>query len=244
MSNPILNDNRFAPQEQILTEEPMTINGTVNKIFLLFVCLLAGCAISVYYLLTNPSFAAPLVKVSTILAFIAVIITCFNVKSAKYLAAPYALFEGIMLGSISAMFESYYHGIVVQAILATFVVLFSMLGLYKAKVIRYTQKFQSILTTAILSIFIIYLIQFIASFFSRSIPLIFGNGIVGIIFSLAVVLVAAFSLIQDFFFIESSAERMLSKDYEWFGAIGLMVTLVWLYTEILRFIAIINSRNN
>ena len=109
MSNPILNDDRFAPQERILDGEPMTINGTVNKIFLLFICLLAGCALSVYYLFTNPTIAGPLAGTGAVLAFIAVIICCFNVKATKYLAAPYALFEGLALGSISAMFESAYH---------------------------------------------------------------------------------------------------------------------------------------
>lgn len=243
MSNPILNDDRFAPQEQVLTEEPMTISGTVNKIFILFVCLLAGCALSVYYLFTNPAIASILAGAGAFLAFIAVIISCANIKATKYLAAPYALFEGFALGAISVMFESYYHGIVAQAIIATFVVLFVMLGLYKAKIIKYTAKFNAVITTAIFSIAVIYLIQIVASFFSRSIPLIWGNGLVGIGFSLFVVIIAAMSLIQDFFFIESASERMLSKDYEWFGAMGLMITLVWLYTEILRLLAKLNSRN-
>lgn len=243
MSNPILNDDRFAPQEQILTEEPMTIGGTVNRIFVLFVCLLAGCALSVYYLFTNPAIASTLAGAGAFLAFIAVIISSANIKTARFLAAPYALFEGLALGAISTMFESYYHGIVTQAIIATFVVLFVMLGLYKAKIIKCTAKFNAIIATAILSIAAIYLIQIVASFFSRSIPLIWGNGLVGIGFSLFIVIIAAMSLIQDFFFIESASERMLSKDYEWYGAMGLMITLVWLYTEILRLLAKLNSRN-
>ena len=177
MSNPILNDDRFGPQAQVLDGEPMTIQGTVNKIFLLFVCLLAGCALSVYYLFTNPAIAGGMLVGGGILSFIFVLITCFNVKSAKYLAAPYALFEGLTLGAFSALFEAQY------------------------------------------------------------------NGIVGIGFSLFVVIIAAMSLIQDFSFIEESSNRMLSKDYEWFGAMGLMITLVWLYTEILRLLAKLNSRN-
>lgn len=243
MSNPILNNDRFGPQAQVLDGEPMTISGTVNKIFLLFVCLLAGCALSVYYLFTNPALALGLIIGGSILSFILVLITCFNIKSAKFLAAPYALFEGLTLGAVSAFFESQFHGIVIQAILATFVVLFVMLGLYKTHVIQYTEKFRVVLMTSILSILAIYIIQFIAMLFSRSIPLIWENGIVGIGFSLFVVIIAAMSLVQDFFFIESSSQRMLSKDYEWFGAMGLMITLVWLYTEILRLLAKLNSRN-
>ena len=243
MSNPILNDDRFGPQAQVLDGEPMTIQGTINKIFLLFVCLLAGCALSVYYLFTNPAIAGGMLVGGGILSFIFVLITCFNVKSAKYLAAPYALFEGLTLGAFSALFEAQYNGIVMQAILGTFVVLFVMLGLYKTRVIQYTDRFRAVLVTAMLSILAIYLIQFVAMFFSRSIPLIWSNGIVGIGFSLFVVIIAAMSLIQDFSFIEESTNRMLSKDYEWFGAMGLMITLVWLYTEILRLLAKLNSRN-
>ena len=243
MSNPILNDDRFAPEERILDGEPMTISGTVNKIFLLFVCLLAGCAISVYYLFSAPAIAGLLAGTGAIIAFILVLITCAKVETSKYLAAPYALFEGLALGAFSASFEAAYHGIVGQAIFATFVVLFVMLGLYKARMIQYTEKFQAVLMTSLLSILVIYLIQFVAMLFSRSIPLIWDNGLIGIGFSLFVVVIGAMSLIQDFFFIESSSEKMLSKDYEWFGAMGLMITLVWLYTEILRLLAKLNSRN-
>lgn len=243
MSNPILNDDRFSADAQILDGAPMTIQGTVNKIFLLFICLIAGCALSVYYLFANPAIAIGLVSIGSILSFILVLITCFNVKSAKYLAAPYALFEGLTLGAFSALFEKAYPGIVINAILGTFVVLFVMLALYKARFIQYTEKFRAVLTTAILSILAIYIIQFIAMIFSRSIPLIWQSGPVGIGFSLFVIVIAAMSLIQDFFFIETSSQRMLSKDYEWFGAMGIMITLIWLYTEILRLLAKLNSKD-
>ena len=141
------------------------------------------------------------------------------------------------------MFESQWHGIVLQAVFATFATLFVMLMLYKARIIRYTEKFQAVLMTAMLSVLAVYLIQMIASFFGRGIPLIWESGPVGIIFSLVVIGIAAFSLIQDFFFIESASQNMLSKDYEWYGAMGLMITLVWLYIEILRLFAKLNSRN-
>ena len=142
MSNPILNDDRFSADAQILDGAPMTIQGTVNKIFLLFICLIAGCALSVYYLFANPAIAIGLISIGSILSFILVLITCFNVKSAKYLAAPYALFEGLTLGAFSALFEKAYPGIVINAILGTFVVLFVMLALYKAKFIQYTDKLE------------------------------------------------------------------------------------------------------
>ncbi len=243
MSNPILNDNRFSPQERILDGEPMTISGTVNKVFMLFVCLIAGACISLYSLFTNPAIVPALLIGGGLLGFLLVLVTCFNIRIAKFTAAPYALMEGLVLGAFSAFFEAQWHGIVLQAILATFAVLFVMLLLYKARVIRYTEKFQAVLMTAMFSILAIYLIQIVASFFGRGIPLIWENGAVGIGFSLLIVVIAAMALVQDFFFIESASQNMLSKDYEWYGAMGLMITLVWLYTEILRLLAKINSRN-
>lgn len=264
MSNPILNNNRFSPQENDYSQdrvyeaeivndgrinpgriydEPMTINGTVNKIFMLAVCLLAGAAISVYNMLSgNPGLAQTLMTAGAIIGFILVLATCFNVKLAKYTAAPYALLEGFFIGGISTFFEGQYQGIVLQAISLTFAALFIMLMLYKAKVIRYTEKLASVIWTGLLSICAIYLIQIVASFFGRSIPQIFDAGPIGIIFSLIVVGFASLSLIQDFFFIEKASERMLSKDYEWYGAMGLMITMVWLYMEILRLLAKLNSR--
>lgn len=244
MSNPMLSESRFEPAEKVLDSEPMTISGTVNKVFLLFVCLLAGCALSVYSLFTNPALAAVMIGGGALIGFILVIATCFNVKIAAYTAAPYALCEGFTLGAISAMFENQWHGIVFQAVFATFAVLFVMLMLYKAKLIRYTQRFQTVLMTSMLSILAIYIIQFVASFFGRGIPGIFSNGPAGIISSLVVIIVASMSLIQDFFAIEMYSENMLPKYYEWFGAMGLMVTLVWLYMAILNLLAKLNSRNN
>mgnify|MGYP002627291262 CR=1 FL=1 len=269
MSNPILNNKRFLPQEtyvkdkvyeaEIVNEtdlvndnrisqgriydEPMTINGAVNKIFMLSICLIAGAAINVYNMLTgNTALAQILMFAGAIIAFILVLATCFNVKLAKYTAAPYALLEGLVLGGISTLFEAQYQGIVLQAISVTFAVLLTMLMLYKTRVITYTDRLSSIIKTGLFSICAIYLIQIVASFFGRSIPQIFDAGPIGIIFSIIVVGFASVSLIQDFFFIEKSAEQMLSKDYEWFGAMGLMITMVWLYMEILRLLAKLNSR--
>ena len=117
-----------------------------------------------------------------------------------------------------------------------------MLMLYKARAIQYTEKYAAVLKTSLLSVMAIYLIQIVASFFGRGIPGIFEAGIVGIVFSLIVVVIAAMALIQDFAFIEMGSQNMLSKDYEWYGAMGLMITLVWLYMEILRLLAKLNSR--
>jgi uncharacterized YccA/Bax inhibitor family protein len=243
MSNPILNSERFSQQENVLDSEPMTIQGTISKVIMLFVCLLAGAGLSVYYILSGQaSTVMSLTIILSLVAFILVMITCFNVKTSKYLAPPYALCEGFVLGGISAFFESAMQGIVLQTVIITFAVLFVMLMLYKAKLIQYTERMRTVLTISLLSICAVYLVQFIVSMFGLSIPGIFGNGPIGILFSLVVVGIASFSLIQDFYFIENASQRMLSKDYEWYGALGLMVTLVWLYMEILRLLAKLNSR--
>ena len=243
MSNPILNNNRFSAQEAILQDEPMTINGAINKIFMLFVCLLAGAGISLYFLFTGSAeYSVSLMTFGAIIAFILVIVTSFKISLAKYTAAPYALCEGFFIGGISAMFEAAYQGIVVHAIISTFTVLFVMLMLYKTRAIQYTDKFAATLKTGLLSIFAVYLIQILMSIFGKGIPGIFGAGLIGIGFSLLVIVFAAMALIQDFFFIEEASNRMLPKEYEWYGAMGLMITLVWLYTEILRLLAKLNSR--
>ncbi len=243
MSNPMLNEDKFSSQERVLDGEPMSIQGTVSKVLMLFVCLLAGAAISLYLLFNGMASVVPTaITASAIIGFILVVATCFNIKLAKYTAAPYALFEGVVLGGISALFEAQIQGLVLQAVLGTFTVLFVMLMLYKARAIQYTEKFAAVLKTSLLSVMAIYLIQIVASFFGRGIPGIFEAGVVGIAFSLIVVVIAAMALIQDFAFIEMGSQNMLSKDYEWYGAMGLMITLVWLYLEILRLLAKLNSR--
>lgn len=243
MSNPILNEARFPHEETFITEEPMTIKGTVEKILLLFACLSAGAIITIWYLFSvNPTIVPALMSISAIVGFILAIITTFNVKIAKYTAQPYAFLEGILMGGMAIFFESMYKGIAVQAVVITLAVLFVMLFLYRFRLIRYTETFASVLKTGLLSILVIYLVQMILLIFSQNIPLIFNSGVVGIIFSLVVCGFAAMCFIQDFFFIEESSRRMLPKEYEWYSAFGLMVTVIWLYMEILRFLAKVYSR--
>jgi uncharacterized YccA/Bax inhibitor family protein len=165
-----------------------------------------------------------------------------NPTAITYLAPAYALFEGLCLGAISAMYESFYGAIVLQAAVATFAVLGVMLLLFRTGAIKPTEKFYSVLLTATLSVLVIYLIQLAASFFGRSIPLIFGASNIGIGFSLVVIVIAALNLIVDFDFIKRAAQNLLPKNYEWYGAMGLMITLVWLYLEILRLLAKLNQR--
>lgn len=137
------------------------------------------------------------------------------------------------------MLEAQFPGIALQAISGTFIAFMTMLFLYRVGAIKATEKFRATLTTAIFAIMILYLIDIIGSFFHFSIPFISGSSPMAMVFSGLVVLVASLSLILDFDFIEKGAANLLPKDYEWYGAFGLTVTLVWLYVEILRLIALL-----
>ena len=243
MSNPILNDNFGRTDERVLSSAPMTINGTINKTFLLF----AFAAVPALYTWTQfingfMDKAMMLTTVGAIVGFIIAMVVAFT-RNAFFIPA-YAVCEGLFLGGVSAMFEKQYPGIAFQAISGTFAALFSMLALYKFNIIRATDKFRSVIFTATLSIALLYLMQIIASFFHYSIPGIFESGMVGIGFSILVVAIAALNLILDFDFIERGAQNMIPKNYEWYGAFGLMVTLVWLYIEVLKLIAKLRDNNN
>ena len=133
--------------------------------------------------------------------------------------------------------ETQFPGIAMQAVAATFFTFFIMLVLYRTGAIRATEKFRATIMSAMLTILVLYLINFVGGFFNFSIPFISGYSKMGIVFSVIVVLVAALSLILDFDFIEQGAQKMLPKDYEWYGSFGLLVTLVWLYVEILRLLS-------
>jgi len=243
MKNPILNEN-FGANATILDGEVMSVNGTIQKSLIMLLTLVLSASYT--WSLAVQGFtdkAAMLGMGGVIVALIAIIAMYFAKKASWIFATIYSVAEGFFLGYISLMFERVYSGIVTQAILCTFAAMFSMLLLYRAGIIKYTEKFRAIYMTAFFSIFLIYIIQFAASFFGRSIPQIFTASPIGIGFSVFVVVIASLSFIVDFNNIEIGAERMAPKYYEWLGAIGLMTSLVWLYVEVLNLLAKINSRN-
>ncbi len=242
MSNPVLNE-KFLENERVLQGEPMTINGAISKSFILFGVLLLAAAYTWYLMASGYTDMAGMLAVGgAIVGFILSLVIIFTRKAMGILTPIYAVCEGFFVGGISAMFEASYTGIVFQAVTATFAAVFSMLALYRAGLIKATEKFRSVIFISTLSIALIYLIQIIASFFGRGIPQIFTSSNLGIVFSLVVVAIAALNLILDFDFIERGAEAMLEKQYEWYGAFGLMVTVVWLYIELLKLLAKLNDR--
>ena len=182
-----------------------------------------------------------LMSIGGIVGFISALIIAF--ARTTFLVPVYAICEGLFLGGISASFEASYPGIVAQAVVGTFAAFFSMLLLYKMNLIRCTDKFRSVIFISTASIAVIYLVNFIGSFFNYAVPIINTATNAGIGFSLIVVAIAALNLIIDFDFIERGAQNMYPKKYEWYGAFGLMVTLVWLYFEILKLLAKFSSRD-
>lgn len=225
-----------------VAEKPMTISGAINKtVFLLIIA-----AITAIYT-WNLAMTGFMDKVTIfifggmIAGFVLAIIMRFKPEQAKILSIGYAVCEGLVLGGISAIFETQFKGIVLQAVGATFITLFSMLFLYKTGIIKATETFKKVVITATMAIFVFYLINAIALFFGANFPSIFNSGILGIGISLFICVVASLNFILDFDFIEQGAANYAPKYFEWFGAFAMLVTLVWLYIEILRLLSMLRN---
>ena len=233
--NPTLSDATFADFENV-DQKTMTLQGTVNKvgILLALVVLSAAYTWNVYFATGSPGALMP---IGLFGGMIFALITIFKKNWAMYTAPIYAILEGLFLGGISAIFESQYPGIVIQATGLTFGTLASLLVLYKTGVIKPTENFRLMVVSATMGIALLYVISFIMSMFGTGIGFIHDNGIFGIGFSLFVVGIAALNLVLDFDFIEEGSEKNAPKYMEWFGAFALMVTLIWLYLEMLRLLA-------
>lgn len=245
-SNPALSANSFKNLAAFTdSSKVMTIDGTVNKTFILLILLLIP-AVWVWNLFfqTHSLQAVSIWMVTGLIGgLIVALITIFKKEWAGTTAPVYAVMEGLVLGGLSALFESRFPGIVIQAVALTFGTLLGLLGAYKSGIIKATENFKLGVVAATGSIFLIYLATFILGLFKIQIPYIHGSGLIGIIFSLIVVTIAALNLVLDFDFIETGASQGAPKYMEWYAAFGLMVTLIWLYIEILRLLAKLRSRN-
>ncbi len=216
----------------------MTLEGAVNKTAIGLFLVMTTALIT----WNNPS--PPLMFGGLIGGFIIAIATIFKKDWAPFTVPVYALLEGLFLGGISKFFEINYPGIAAQAIFLTLGILGSLLLAYKSGLIKPTENFKLGIVAATGGIFLIYLINFVMSLFgSTGIPMIHESGIIGIGFSVFVVIIASLNLVLDFDFIEAGVEQGAPKYMEWYGAFGLMVTLIWLYLEILRLLAKLNSRD-
>ncbi|NQU68089.1 MAG: Bax inhibitor-1/YccA family protein [Candidatus Marinimicrobia bacterium] len=244
-ANPALSDKTFKDYSGYSDASGvMTINGTVNKTFLMLVLALfpAGWIWSQYFNSGNIAVVLPWLVVGGIGGFIVAMITIFKKQWAMVTAPAYAILEGFVLGGVSAIFESQYPGIVVQAVSLTLFILLSLLFAYKSRLIKVTDNFRLGVVAATGGIALVYFASFILGFFGIHIPMIHSNGLFGIGFSIFVVIIASMNLVLDFDFIEKGAASGAPKFMEWYAAFGLMVTLIWLYLEILRLLAKLRSR--
>ena len=238
MANPALSEKAFDYAIKNSNEETMTINGAINKAIILSLILMLSALVSVYFVLEkNLELLYQAVIVSSIGAVILAIIMAFKKETAKTLSILYAILEGIAIGGISFVFNAVYDGIVVQAVFFTSADLLVMLLLYKFRIIKVNDKFRSVIFGATLCIAIVYLINFILGFFKMSVPFLNDSSPIGIGISVAIVAIASFNLLLDFDFIEQGANANMPKYFEWYSAFGLLVTLVWLYLEILRLLS-------
>ncbi len=234
--NPVLNEKYFR-DNSLSSTEVMTQKGTYQKTAILL--LLCVAAASYTWGESGASFIMP----GFIGGLVFALITIFKKPWAKFTAPLYAICEGLALGAISFMYNAQYNGIVQNAVMLTFAVMAIMLFVYANNIIKVTDKLRTGIFVATAAIGVIYLISFVMGFFGTSIPMIHSAGPMGIGFSLIVVGIASFNLLLDFDFIEKASESGRAPKYmEWYGAFGLVITLVWLYLEILRLLSKLQRR--
>jgi uncharacterized YccA/Bax inhibitor family protein len=243
-SNPALSESVFRG-EGIAYGEGMTISGTVNKTGILVICAVATAAWTWNLFLNSrsPEAVMPLGLIGAIGGLIVAFVTIFKKTWAPVTAPIYALLEGLVLGTASAVLEVRFPGIAIQAVGLTFGTLIALLVVYRAGLIKVTDNFRLGVVAATGGIALFYVATMILGFFGVRFPSVYGAGPLGIGVSVFVVIIAALNLVLDFDFIESGARQGAPKYMEWYGAFGLMVTLIWLYLEILRLLSKIRSRN-
>lgn len=243
-ANPALNKNTFGSAITGTETGHMTIQGTVNKVFLMLLLVVLSASYTWKFMdAGNTTALSGFMIGGAIGGMIVAFITVFKKTLSPYTAPIYSVLEGLFLGGISAYFNAQFPGIVMNAVALTFGTLFGLLLAYKSGWIKVTQNFRLGVVAATFGIAFAYFFSFILGLFGIHLGFIHGNGPVGIIVSLVIVVVAALNLVLDFDFIESGAEAGAPKYMEWYGAFGLMVTLIWLYIEFLRLLAKIYSRD-
>jgi uncharacterized YccA/Bax inhibitor family protein len=242
-TNPALSQKRFASVDFTATDsaEVMTVNGALNKTFILFALLIASSVLS-WNTVVSGTASSSLLIFSVIGGLVLAFATIFKPQWAPYTAPAYALVEGVLVGAVSAMYAKFYDGIVFTAVGLTLSVLFLMLVLYKTGVLKATPKFKKGVIIATGGVFFFYILNMIFSLFGGGISL-FNLGIVGVLIQLVIVGVASMNLILDFDSVEKGAEQGMPKFMEWYSGFGIMITLVWLYFEMLRLVALLSGRN-
>ncbi len=243
--NPALSEKQFQKTATIESGETMTVRGTMNKFGFLMLMVMAGAAFAWQWFDAGKEIM-PMMLGGALGGLAVALVITFKKEWSGYLAPAYAILEGLFVGAISAyfnfIFQEKYPGIISHAVLLTFAVAASMYLLYTLRIIKVTEKLRSIIFVATASIAVFYLLTWILSYFGIHFSFLTTGSTFGIIFSLAVIVIAALNLLLDFDMIEKGSEMGAPKYMEWYGAFGLLVTLVWLYLEILRLLAKMSSR--
>ncbi len=245
--NPMLTAEAFQPSKLFQIEDrassTMTLSGTVLKTALLLAVVMASAGLSWWQVSLGAMQPGVLIAAGSIGGFILALITTFRPTAAPYTSPFYAAAEGLFLGALSILFETRYPGIAFQAVALTFGTLAALLLAYSSGLIKPSENFKLGVAAATGGLCLLYLVSFVLSFFHISIPFIHQSGTIGIAFSGFVVILAAMNLVLDFDFIESGCDSGAPKYMEWYAAFGLLVTLVWLYVEILRLLSKLRSRD-
>ena len=249
-SNPAFNERIFAGYDQVYggsRADVMTVQGTVSKTFLLL-GILSATALWSWYAAEQGQLQPVIVPAAMIGGFVLAMVICFKPNLAAWLAPVYAAFEGVFLGALSYWIETNvrgaaaHPGIALQAVSMTMGTMFVMLFLYTSRIIKVTDRLRTGIIAATGALCLVYLISFALTMFGVQVPFLRNSSALGIGISVAVVGLAAFNLLLDFDFIEKASEHGAPKSMEWYGAFGLMVTLVWLYLEILRLLRQLQDR--
>jgi len=219
--------------------EPMNLQGVINKTGILLLLCIGSAA----FAWTHPALRGPLMVLGLLGGLVACLVGTFKPATTPVAAPIYALLEGLALGCISQVFEGRYHGIVLNAMLLTVGVLGLMLLLYTSRTIRVTDRFVKGVLAATAAVALVYLVDLVLNFFGAGIPFIHEGGPIGIGISLVIVGIAAFNLLVDFAVIEDSVGRGAPRFMEWYCGMALLVTLVWLYLEILRLLSKLRGRD-
>lgn len=238
-SNPTLNEKTFEGLRPVSAADAMTVEGVVHKSL-----LSVGITVAVAYLTAMDPTMQKFFWLGLLGGLVTALVISFKPTAAPVATPIYAALEGLALGTISLMFERAYGGIVLQAVSLTFATMFGMLLLYRTGVIKATPALQRGIMAATFAVMVYYLVMMVLSLFHVVPGVLNGNGMLSIIISLVIVGIAAFNFILDFSFIEeAAASRAAPKYMEWYGAFSLLVTLVWLYLEILKLLSKLQSRD-
>lgn len=242
--NPIMNEKAFAASTQTTTQSgaitqgnTMTVSGAINKTFILTLIMLATSIFSYAYF--NPIY----MWIGAIGGLIVVLISSFRPHLSPTMAPLYAALEGLFVGSISFMYASLYSGIIFQAVMLTLALLFMMLFIYKAGWVKVNDKFRSGVIMATGAVALVYLLSFVLRMFGVSVPFLHEGGLIGIGISVVIIGIASLNLLLDFDNFEKGEQYRAPAYMEWFSAMGLLVTLVWLYIEVLRLLYLLSSND-